>query len=363
MNRKIKEFIRGKIYNRKFQNAAISQSREEEFAAIGLPELTENEKNEIKKKWGKFIKNLELGYPGFQVYKSLYGFDPNYLPFSYFFPWMLRILNPIEYSHIFSNKGLMCSIFSDIKQPELVAKKVNGLIFINKNEVISEDELIDKLSRKGYDMIIKKSTDSCCGRNIAIIKNGLEITEINSIIAAFDGDYVIQKIVKQSSETAVFNPSSLNTMRISTMLLNGRFSLCTAMIRFGLPNSIVDNVGAGGCCVGINDDGTFMNFGFNNKFEKIDRWNGVAFEGHKIKDFDKVINFAQKAHYNIPQCQFAGWDIAIDENGEPILIEVNLVWPGLFFEQLANGKTALRGREDELLQFLINKPFPYGNTI
>lgn len=361
--KKIKTFIRNKIYYRKFSIAALGQSKEEAKAAIGLPELTDNEKSEIKKKWGKFIENLEIGYPGFQVYKSLFGFDVNYLPFSYFFPWMLRVLNPIEYSRVFSNKGITSNILPNIKQPELVAKKINSFIFNNKGEHISEVELISLLSSKDYDMIIKKSTDSCCGRNIAIIKKKTSTNEISDLIKVFEGDYIIQKIVKQSSETALFNSSSLNTMRISTMLLNGNFSLCTAMIRFGLPNSVVDNVGAGGCCVGINDDGSFMNFGFNNKFEKIESWNGVSFAGHKISDFTKVIEFAKKAHYNIPQCQFAGWDIAIDENGDPVLIEVNLIWPGLFFEQLANGKPALRGREEELLQFVSSQPFPYGSAI
>ena len=363
MKKNIKAFLHNKIHNRRFKNAAIGQSKEEERAAAGLPELTESEKIEIKKKWGKFIKDIELGYPGFQVYKSLYGFDVNYLPFSYFFPWMLRVLNPIEYSHVFSNKGLTSNIFPNIKQPELVAKKINGCILNSKNKLIAENELAKELSSNGYNMIIKKSTDSCCGRNIAIIKANTDINEISKLLKAFEGDYIIQKIVKQSHETSLFNSSSLNTMRISTMLLNGKFSLCTAMIRFGLPNSVVDNVGAGGCCVGINDDGSFMDFGFNNKFEKIESWNGVPFAGHKINNFSKIIDFAEKAHYNIPQCQFAGWDIAIDEKGEPVLIEVNLVWPGLFFEQLANGKPALRGREDELLHFLSNQSIPYGSAI
>ena len=361
MKKRIKAFLRNKIHNRNFKNAAIGQSKEEERAAAGLTDLTENEKMKIKMKWGHFIKDIELGYPGFKVYKSLYGFDVNYLPFSYFFPWMLRKLNPIEYSHVFSNKGLTPNIFPNVKQPELVAKKINGYILNDKNELLTEDELVKELSSKDCNMIIKKSTDSCCGRNIAIIKERTDINEISKLIKAFQGDYIIQKIVQQSPETSLFNPSSLNTMRISTMLLNGKFSLCTAMIRFGLPNSVVDNVGAGGCCVGINDDGSFMDFGFNNKFEKIESWNSIPFAGHKINNFSKIIDFAQKAHYNIPQCQFAGWDIAIDENGDPVLIEVNLVWPGLFFEQLANGKPALRGREDELLHFLSKQPTPYGN--
>lgn len=365
MKHKIKKFILQRIYYKRFFMAALNQSQSEKKAAEkkNLPDLTNEEKAEINKLWGKYINNLELGYPGFQVYKSIYGFDPNYLPFSYFFPWIIRVLNPLEYAHVLSNKGMATIYFSNIKQPELVARKIDKCILSNEGEQITLKQLVKTISSINTDLIIKKSTDSCCGRNIEIISKDSPEDDISSIINSFEGDYIIQKFVKQSSETALFNPSSLNTMRISTMLLNGKFSLCTAMIKFGQPNRIVDNIGAGGCCVGINDDGTFMEYGFNHQYDKIDSWNGIYFKGHKISHFDKVIKTAQKAHLAIPQCKFVGWDLAIDEKGDIILIEANLIWPGLFFAQLANGKPALRGREVELLQYLSYQPFPYGNTI
>ena len=232
-------------------------------------------------------------------------------------------------------------------------------------------ELI-KFSRRG-DTIFTDSI-SRIARNtkdllniVEVLKNkGVEFVSlkesIDTILKSFDSDFIIQKIVKQSAETALFNPSSLNTMRISTLFLNGEFTICTAMIKFGQPNKIVDNIGSGGCCVGINDDGTLMNHGFNHQYDKIDSWNGIPFKGHKITNFENVIETARKAHLCIPQCKFVGWDFAIDENGNVLLIEANLIWPGLFFAQMANGKPALRGRENEVLEYVSSQPFPFGSA-
>ena len=35
--------------------------------------------------------------------------------------------------------------------------------------------------------------------------------------------------------------------------------------------------------------------------------------------------------------RLTSWDLSVNENGEPILIEVNLAYGGLFFHQIANG--------------------------
>lgn len=53
---------------------------------------------------------------------------------------------------------------------------------------------------------------------------------------------------------AIFNPSSLNTIRITTLLMNGNCSLLSKMLRHGGPGMIVDNMTSGGFGVGIKDD-------------------------------------------------------------------------------------------------------------
>ena len=161
-----------------------------------------------------------------------------------------------------------------------------------------------------------------------------------------------------SYATAYFNQSSLNTFRISTLLLNGKFSVCTSMMRFGSSGSVVDNVGAGGGCVGVNNDGSLMPFGFNKAGQRIAEWNGKKFAGYVIPHFSDVLGMARKAHLDCPLCSFVGWDFAINQDGKVNLIEANLESPGLFFEQLANGKPAFGDRTAEVADWVCNHPLP-----
>lgn len=346
-----------------FNNASYIESIEESKIAekLNLPSLTEDEIRRIKTKWDGVVTNFEIGYPGFRIFKHYFGFNEEYIPFCYFYPWMLRVVNPIYDSKVLSNKGMTYNFFPTIKQPDLVARRINGCLLAADNSSISEEELLKIINCSQVDMIIKLSCGSSCGKNIYKMEAGISLSKAKEIISHYNGDYVIQKMLRQSSSTSVFNPSSLNTLRISTLMINGKVSVNTAMIRFGNPGSIVDNLGAGGVCVGIKDDGSFMDFGFTSTGLKIDSWNNINFSGRYIPNFESVKKLACKAHVFIPTCGFAGWDIALDENDNPVLIECNLIYPGLFFEQIANGEPAFHNRFDEFLRIIKEAPKPSGN--
>lgn len=356
----IKRWLRLSYRGRVFAQMSRLLAGEENSYAVkhSAPELSPSEVARIKETWSGVVPNIEVGVNGFKCYKKNFSFDPEYVPFSYFFPWIVRILNPIDAARVFANKGLTYTYFTNVSQPKLIARRINGCSLSAGNCSLSNIELVKLLSQTREKLIIKASAGSCCGKAVRLIAPGEPKEALVDLLSSYKGDFVIQEAVKQSPATAIFNESSLNTFRISTLLLNGKFSVCTAMLRFGKPGNVVDNVGAGGGCVGVSDDGCLMPFGFSQSGEKITEWNGVKFEGCKILEFQKVIDAARRAHYNIPLCAFVGWDIAIDENGEANLIEANLDWPGLFFEQLANARPAFRERFNEVLDYCRKHPLP-----
>lgn len=51
----------------------------------------------------------------------------------------------------------------------------------------------------------------------------------------------------------------------------------------------------------------------------------------------KAIEVIRQSHTRLPNVHLIGWDIAIDETGEPILIEINISYPGIIYEQLCSG--------------------------
>ena len=343
--------------NRFYKYSEGFAAEEKEYSEIKkLPALTEEEISLIKERWNGVKVSFEDGLSGFAAYKYNVSFSSEYIPMCYFYPWIVRVLNPIDASRIFSNKGMTYVYFKNVKQPQLIVRRLNGTYLNETGDMISREEAVSVIASCKKECLFKLSYGSCCGKSIQKLPPSADRHLIDNTIDSYHGDFVVQACLTQSPITAEFNPTSLNTFRISTLLLNGKFSICTAMLRFGTPGSVVDNIGAGGACIGINDDGTLMPYGYKKGGDKIESWNNVVFKGSMIPNFEKVINTAKCAHLNIPQCAFVGWDLAIDENGDVNLIEANIDAPGLFFEQLANARPAFRDRFDEVINYLKELP-------
>ena len=63
---------------------------------------------------------------------------------------------------------------------------------------------------------------------------------------------MIQECLHQHPVMAQFNESSINSFRITTLLLNGRFTVCSIILRFGRKGMKIDNWGAGGLMASVN---------------------------------------------------------------------------------------------------------------
>lgn len=135
------------------------------------------------------------------------------------------------------------------------------------------------------------------------------------------------------------NPTSLNTCRLYTYRRVGtsEYMLLGAAVRFGGKGAYRDNACTGGGFCKINDDGSvedaihnYRRFGWGSlKAEK-------GLEGLRIPNYDKVLETALRLHKSIPYMDLIGWDIAVDEEGEPVLIELNQ-YPDCEFLQIFNG--------------------------
>lgn len=356
----LKKLIKKSVRNRIFNRWSLSLAGEEALYAKRnrAENLTAGEVSAVKKVWHGICSDLRVGYSAFSAWKLNYGFDASYVPFGYFFPWIVRVLNPVDAARVLANKGLSNAFFSNIKQPKLLVRKVNGCIYDWQGKSLTTKNAASCIKEECTDVVVKQSSGSCSGYGVKKILATDSINDITDVLESYKGDFIAQCALKQSPITAKFNGSSVNTFRVSSLLLNGKFSVCTSMLRFGSPGSAVDNVGSGGGCVGIDEDGSLMPFGFNKTGDRIKEWNGITFEGYKILEYEKIIATAKAAHYNIPLCAFVGWDLALDENGDVNMIEANLEWPGLFFEQLANGRPVFGDRFEEVLDYVRKHPLP-----
>lgn len=350
------------ISEAKYDNEHISKYLSKES------QLDPSEKELIKQKYGIVIPKISRGYDFFHAMKAIDGFDVNYLPSSFYYPYFLRVLNPERSKKLLCNKSLLKFIYqAPVRQPVTPIRSLAGAYFDDSNRLVTPTQAKKIILDLDEPLLFKPSTDANCGAGIKLFTRD-EIPELGeslknrSLIRLGQPDFVLQIPVKQSEDTSIFNPSSLNCMRITTLNLNGIVTTNSMTLKCGSPNSVVDNIGSGrrGVMIGISENGSLSEFGYYGNGEKCTEHNGVKFKGRKITAFRKVIEAALLLHSMIESCRVIGWDIALDDSNNPVLIEGNTNYPGISLEQMCSGPIFAE-RIDEVISYITeNQNIIYG---
>ena len=171
--------------------------------------------------------------------------------------------------------------------------------------------------------------------------------------------YIHEKVIEQHPDIEKIHSKSVNSIRLFTYIDNSKkTNILVAYMRFGIGDSIVDNVSSGGFQVGINlDTGTLnevgyqdMEFGGNDYLTHPD--SAFIFKDFKVPYFKEVIELTHKASTFLPN-RIVGWDIAITPNG-PILIEAN-EYPSVFAPDIIYGGLQKHPKIKEMLTELKKK--------
>lgn len=134
--------------------------------------------------------------------------------------------------------------------------------------------------------VVKKTIDTSSGRDVQICNfvGGQDISDslaVREVLEKFGNNFVVQELIHQADVLATLNPSSVNTFRVITYILDDRIHICPIALRLGRSSSDRDNIHYGGVCIGINADGTLKKKHFRNKenilfFTRIQRSNSQA---------------------------------------------------------------------------------------
>jgi len=138
---------------------------------------------------------------------------------------------------------------------------------------------------------------------------------------------LMEELLVQHAEIAQFNPDTINTLRVMTLLpVNDEPLITFAGIRFGRKGMQVDNVSGGGLTAAIDIETGKI------KTKAIDKYD-VEYEAHpdsqvqfidfQIPHWDKIVEKVKKLAKHLPEIRSIGWDLAILKNGDIELIEGN----------------------------------------
>ncbi|MFP4845899.1 sugar-transfer associated ATP-grasp domain-containing protein [Winogradskyella sp. PE311] len=297
-----------------------------------IPKLEPHEILEAKsfyKSKGYKLKNADWH----RFYKYASGeFHKDYLPLDIFRPIMEPNLNRKLYWPALVDKNLTSRLFEGFNQPETVVSNLNGFYYVD-DIVVSKDLAAAACAKVKTQMIIKPTVDS--GQGKMVKKFTMSNNKINELFKSYKKDFIIQKVVEQSTKLSKLNSTTLNTLRVVSYLdKKGGVNILTSYLRIGKPGSDTDNISIGGMACAINDDGTLHKRGFIHRNEggKSDLSktpSGILLDGYKVPNYEGVKEMVKEMHPRVPMFKIISWDIGVDKNDRPILIEYNTFYQNI----------------------------------
>lgn len=275
-------------------------------------------------------------------------------------------LNPVAMRSLYEDKNMFPIFIGRDNVPATILCRINGSPLLDGSfqPITSGIENFLKITHH-KPLIIKPSIGSSSGQGIhkfiwsekegAYIssKDGQQLTK--EFLMKYNENFVLQKAIEQHNGIARFNPTSVNTLRIAVYRSwkDERPHVLASIMRVGKLGTFVDNAHAGGVFVGINtENGKVGEKLFDQYGMTTSSWNGVDYAGNDfyIPKWDEIKKFVCNASKKIVHHRLFAFDICLNAEARPMLIEYNLTsfsyWLFMF-----TGQNPLGNYTDEIIEF------------
>lgn len=298
--------------------------------------LTKEQLREAKRYWKRYSKHYSPLWHRFFTEKTG-TFDPRFIPEDLMFTDIEGYLNDWSSAHGVDNKNNYKMYFPEIRHPKAAFRRMRGLYHDDDYSLISQEQAMENCRQMG-NVIFKYAVESGKGGGIRFWKTEDGEDALVKLFDKMPQEMLAQEFISQHAELEKINPSSVNSIRIVTLMRQEGVSVLAAYLRMGNPGARVDNVCFGGCCSAIKADGTLMDFGYSKAADKITTHStGFRFAGFHVPSYDNVVDVVKRMHQKMGDFRIVSWDIAIAPDGEPVFIEMNLKYGAMEYHQLFNG--------------------------
>ena len=320
--------------------------------------LTKAQKKEVQDFYISMIgKKIPLDCHEY-FYSRTGFFTKDYVPKGLFHCELLPKANNKRYSGVLGDKNLCENLFPGENIAHSILKNMNGYYYY-EGQPVSEKEAV-KLCGNLEKVIIKPSKKTH-GNGVLQFSSKDGITNVDGLTVAqlfkkYKQDFLVQEWVRQHERMAALNPTSVNTLRILSYRSGMEVLIIYSVVRIGRSGSVIDNQCAGGISTTISKDGKLGKeaFGGYSKDNIVATDTGIVLDGYQLPSYDKAIEMVKRLHLKLPFFNLVGWDVAIQEDGEPVLIEFNTN-PGL-------SQSAFKSGMGEYTERIIRELWPRPNT-
>lgn len=324
-----------KIYAKHIQMKAIRNRIRN--ASFKVPKLSNYQKRELEEYYNEF--GIDVDDLFHRWYYAVTGeFSPRFIPNWLFQNEINPVLNNTSLAGAWADKNYYEIRLPEVIFPEAIVRNIAGYYYDRQYRMISKADAIKLLELEGK-FVIKPSLSGGGGSGIQFIT---DIDKIPEIFDSYKENYIIQKRFLQHPKLAHLNPSSVNIVRIISLLLDGCVYIISASLRVGAPGSFTDNYiddkGGGMLTIGIDESGKLKDVAFFANGDKTYRClNNSEFSGMAIPAYSKMIDTVKKNHIKLPYFKMISWDITSDIFENPVVMEYNLKSQGTVYYQYVNG--------------------------
>lgn len=342
MKKQIQEFLFQWFMRRNIKNHKASHAREieEMCKTAGITLSPQEGEDKFLKKWEPLMQDVNVD--SYRFYSQFLGHDPNILPDDLFHAIIDPMINDKTSLPVYLNKNMYEKVIGNVF-PTCVLRKMDGnymtpdykdLEMTNQlfQSMVIENQHLKDLGR----IIIKPTVETGRGKGVRLFcyENGVWRSNDNKELSLdflnkeYGANLIIQECIEPSDFVRQFNPTSYSTLRIYTYksVKDGDIHFLGGYMRVGDVGSFKDNIGNGGFAIPIMEDGSLAHFASNGTRNKFDVVNGVDLKNtmFKVPNFDKVLKTAFYGAEMNPLNRVVSWDIILDKENEPHIIEFNL---------------------------------------
>ena len=302
--------------------------------------LSKEQVRETQEFWVSMIGREIPLYCHEYFYSRTGHFTKEYVPKDIYHYDILPRANEKSLHHTYCDKNLTDVFFDKADVAHAILKNMKGRYFY-EDRPVSEQEAVELCSNMSNVIIKPSRLSKGHGVKLISVANGITNVDGKTIAELFKDykqNFLIQECVKQHKDMAGPNPTSVNTIRILSYHSKDEVLIIYSVVRIGRKGSVIDNQSAGGISTAIDENGRLAATAFGgyveNDIGKTD--SGIELAGYQLPSYDRVIDFVKRLHLRLPFFDIVGWDVAVREDGSPVLIEFNLN-PGLSQSAFGSG--------------------------
>ncbi len=324
---------------------------------------TKDQKNQFQEYWGTYY-GKKVSTRWHKLYQKTNGnFSVEYFPEILFSTKLEPMVNKLTICKVLQDKALTELLYGQhVKVPKTFIVNSSGIYYDQTRNVISPECAFETLSDIGP-VIIKPTIGGSSGegvKKVDLVNGGDDLTGISlsDLIKKYKSDFIIQEIIQPNSKYSSLHPSSINTIRIITYILNGRLYHAPITMRIGTGFSNVDNIHSGGLVIHVSDRGELDKYayklGYGDSGIKYSKHpdTGIVFAGYQLTGIQEVIEKSYILHGHTPHAGIVSWDFTVDSGNEVVLIESNLYGQSAWFPQMCSGKSLFGDNTTSVLKLL-----------